>query len=115
MQWVTVATPPFGWIDQFDKVPAQLGESRAGHQPRYFGTADGKLRIVTLWESKGARRPVVLRHTVVVPLPRLLRKGCAEPQPALRSCDIDARDVKAQEAAEGCADYERPQEYRQYR
>jgi hypothetical protein len=54
-------------------------------------------------------------HTVVVPLPRLLRKGCAEAQPALRSGDIDARDVKAQEAAEGCAEYERPQEYRQYR
>ena len=32
-----------------------------------------------------------------------------------RSSDIDARDVKAQEAAEGCAEYERPQEYRQYR
>ena len=33
----------------------------------------------------------------------------------LGSGDIDARDVKAQEAAEGCAEYERPQEYRQYR
>ena len=32
-----------------------------------------------------------------------------------RSGDIDARDVKAQEAAEGCAEYEGPQEYRQYR
>jgi hypothetical protein len=31
------------------------------------------------------------------------------------SGDIDARDVKAQEAAQGCAEYERPQEYRQYR
>ena len=31
------------------------------------------------------------------------------------SGDIDARDVKAQEAAEGCAEYERPQQYRQYR
>jgi hypothetical protein len=31
------------------------------------------------------------------------------------SGDIDARDVKAQEAAEGCAEYERPQEHRQYR
>jgi hypothetical protein len=31
------------------------------------------------------------------------------------SGDSDARDVKAQEAAEGCAEYERPQEYRQYR
>ena len=31
------------------------------------------------------------------------------------SGDIDTRDVKAQEAAEGCAEYERPQEYGQYR
>ena len=31
------------------------------------------------------------------------------------SGDIDAWDVKAQEAAEGCAEYERPQQYRQYR
>ena len=31
------------------------------------------------------------------------------------SGDIDARDIKAQKAAEGCAEYERPQEYRQYR
>jgi hypothetical protein len=31
------------------------------------------------------------------------------------SGDLDARDVEAQEAAEGCAEYERPQEYRQYR
>jgi hypothetical protein len=31
------------------------------------------------------------------------------------SGDIDARDVKAQEAAEGCAEYERPQKYRQDR
>ena len=31
------------------------------------------------------------------------------------SGDIDARDVKAQEAAEGRAEYERPQEYRKYR
>jgi hypothetical protein len=30
------------------------------------------------------------------------------------SGDIDARDVKAQEAAESCAQYERPQEHRQY-
>src|SRR5215204_6281941 len=31
------------------------------------------------------------------------------------SGDIDARDVKAQQAAEGCAEYERPQKYRQDR
>lgn len=52
MQWITVTTPPFGWIEQFDTVRAQLGEIPAGLQARYLGTADGKLRIVTLWESK---------------------------------------------------------------
>jgi hypothetical protein len=53
MQWITIATPPFGSIEQFDKVHAQLGERPAGLQARYVGTADdGKLRIVTLWESK---------------------------------------------------------------
>ena len=52
MQWITVTTPPFGWIEQFDKVRPQLGEIPAGLQARYLGTADGKLRIVTLWESK---------------------------------------------------------------
>jgi hypothetical protein len=53
MHWITVATPPFGSIEQFDKVHARLGERPAGLQARYVGTADdGKLRIVTLWESK---------------------------------------------------------------
>ena len=44
-----------------------------------------------------------------------LSEGPAEAQPTLRSGDIDPRDVKAQEAAECCAEYERPQEDRQYR
>ena len=53
MQWITVATPPFGSIEQFDKVHTQLGEEPAGLQARYVGTADdGKLRVVALWESK---------------------------------------------------------------
>lgn len=52
MQWITVATPPFGWIEQFDNVRTRLGESPAGLQAHYVGTADGTLRIVTLWESK---------------------------------------------------------------
>lgn len=52
MQWITVATPPFGSIEQFDKVRAQHGEP-AGLEARYVGRADdGTLRIVTLWESK---------------------------------------------------------------
>ena len=53
MHWITVATPPFGSIEQFDKVRAQVGEEPAGLEARYVGTADdGTLRIVTLWESK---------------------------------------------------------------
>ena len=53
MHWITVATPPFGSIEQFDKVRAQVGEEPAGLEERYVGTADdGTLRIVTLWESK---------------------------------------------------------------
>jgi hypothetical protein len=53
MKWITVATPPFGSIEQFDKVLAQLGGEPDGLEARYAGTADdGTLRIVTLWESK---------------------------------------------------------------
>ena len=53
MHWITVATPPFGSIEQFDKVRAQVGEEPAGLEARYVGTADdGTIRIVTLWESK---------------------------------------------------------------
>lgn len=53
MQWITVATPPFTSIEQFDEVLAQLGEAPDGLEARYAGTADdGKLRVITLWESK---------------------------------------------------------------
>jgi heme-degrading monooxygenase HmoA len=53
MQWVTVATPPFGAIEQFDKVRGAQGEEPDGLQARYVGTADdGRLRIVTVWDSK---------------------------------------------------------------
>jgi hypothetical protein len=34
MQWITVTTPPFGWIEQFDKVRARLGEIPAGLRAR---------------------------------------------------------------------------------
>lgn len=53
MQWITVATPPFESIKQFDSVLAHMGGEPEGLQARYAGTADdGKLRVVTLWESK---------------------------------------------------------------
>jgi len=52
MQWITVATPPFDSIEQFDLVLAELGGEPDGLEARYVGTADAKLRVVTLWESK---------------------------------------------------------------
>lgn len=53
MQWITVATPPFRSLEQFDAVLAQLAGDPDGLEARYVGTADdGKLRVVTLWESK---------------------------------------------------------------
>ncbi len=53
MQWIGVATPAFGSLEQFDAVTAQLGGEPDGLQARYAGTADdGTLRVVTLWESK---------------------------------------------------------------
>jgi hypothetical protein len=53
MQWITVVTPPFESIEQFDKILAHLGGEPNGLEARYVGPADdGKLRVVTLWESK---------------------------------------------------------------
>jgi hypothetical protein len=57
MQWITVATPAFGSIEEFDTVHAQLhaqlGGEQDGLEARYVGTAeDGKLRVIALWESK---------------------------------------------------------------
>ncbi|OHV39823.1 MULTISPECIES: hypothetical protein [Pseudofrankia] len=52
MQWITVAVPPFGTVEQADAVFAQQEPPPDGLVARYVGTADGKLRIVALWESK---------------------------------------------------------------
>lgn len=54
MQWITIATPPFQSIEQFDKVTASVDElSPEGMDGRYVGTTDGgKLSVVTLWETK---------------------------------------------------------------
>jgi len=52
MNWITVATPPFSTIEQFDQVIAQTGGDIEGLEARYAGTTDGVVRIVTLWESK---------------------------------------------------------------
>ncbi|HEX2698773.1 MAG TPA: hypothetical protein VHM89_01035 [Acidimicrobiales bacterium] len=51
--WITVATPPFTSIDQVDAVLAQLPAAPEGMEARYVGTtADGELRIVSLWKSR---------------------------------------------------------------
>ncbi|MBA3249365.1 MAG: hypothetical protein H0T66_03435 [Geodermatophilaceae bacterium] len=52
MQWITVATPPFSSIEQFDKVTALVDTEPHGMTARYVGTSNGKLRVVTLWESR---------------------------------------------------------------
>jgi heme-degrading monooxygenase HmoA len=52
MQWITIATPPFRAVEQFDKVRTEMGEEPEGMEARYVGTVDGEVRIVTVWESK---------------------------------------------------------------
>jgi hypothetical protein len=53
MQWITVATSPVTSIEQFDTVLTQVGGNPDGLAARYAGTGqDGKVRVVTLWESK---------------------------------------------------------------
>ncbi len=52
MQWIVVAKPPFQSIEQVDGILAQLGGEPEGLEARYVGTADGRPRIVTVWESK---------------------------------------------------------------
>jgi hypothetical protein len=62
------------------------------------------------WHAKAItdNRPRVTSNRHADPRRRLTPFG-------LGSGDIDARDIKTQETAEGCAEYEGPQEYRQYR
>jgi hypothetical protein len=52
--YVTIATPPFPTIDQFDAVCAQFGGEPDGQHARYAGMVDGKPRVVAVWESKAA-------------------------------------------------------------
>ena len=53
MSWMTVATPPFDEIEKFDLMRSQSDGNPDGLEARYVGTtADGTLRIVSLWESK---------------------------------------------------------------
>ncbi len=53
MQWITIATPPFATIEQFDKVTETVDAAA----PRAWraGTSEPartKLRVVTLWTTK---------------------------------------------------------------
>ncbi|MEU4191339.1 hypothetical protein AB0E69_05535 [Kribbella sp. NPDC026611] len=52
MQWITVVTPPFATIEQFDQVMHEVGTEPEGLQERYVGKAADGLRVVALWESK---------------------------------------------------------------
>lgn len=53
MQWITVATPSFATLEQVDAVIAQLDGPPEGMEARYIGaTGDGRLRVVSLWESR---------------------------------------------------------------
>lgn len=54
MQWITIATPPFSTIEQFDKVNESMDAAPPeGMQARYAGTTtDGKLCVIGLWETK---------------------------------------------------------------
>ncbi len=53
MKWIAIATPPFASIEQLDQIIGQVDPQPEGLEARYAGTAsDGKLRVVTLWESK---------------------------------------------------------------
>ena len=51
MQWITIATPPFQTVEQADSLLPDVGTAD-GLEARYVGTADGQMRIVSLWESK---------------------------------------------------------------
>jgi len=72
MQWITVATPPFDEVELFDKVLAVTGGEPDGLEARYVGNADdGKLRIITMWESK-AHADRFFAHTLGPALARAL-------------------------------------------
>ena len=70
MQWITVAKPPFESIEQVESVLSQLGHPD-GLEARYVGTADGQVRIVSLWESK-AHADQFFAHTLPPVLAKVL-------------------------------------------
>ena len=53
MTYITVVTPPFDAVEQFDETVSRLDGPPDGLEARYVGTADdGRLRIITHWESE---------------------------------------------------------------
>ena len=62
MTWIAIATPPFTSIETFDAVHSRFGDEPAGLEARYVGSVDGELRVVMVWASKAARRPLLRPH-----------------------------------------------------
>lgn len=52
MQWITVATPPFDSIEQFERVRAEVGDNVDGLEASWVGRSGDKLQVVNLWTSK---------------------------------------------------------------
>jgi hypothetical protein len=53
MTYITVVTPPFTAVERFDETVGRLDGPPDGLEARYVGEADdGRLRVITLWESK---------------------------------------------------------------
>jgi hypothetical protein len=52
MQWISIVTPPFAAIEQFDEVMRTVGEEPDGLQERYIGHSADGLRVIAVWESK---------------------------------------------------------------
>lgn len=50
--WITIATPPFATLEQFDELQEHLGGNPDGLRERYVGPVDGGLRVVVVWESQ---------------------------------------------------------------
>src|SRR4051794_14273155 len=70
MQWITIAIPPLRSIEQFDAMQAEVGNPE-GLEACYFGSTNGELRIVTVWESK-ADADRFFGHTLGPALARVL-------------------------------------------
>ncbi|MGI8723052.1 MAG: hypothetical protein ACR2JG_12585 [Geodermatophilaceae bacterium] len=94
MQWITIATPPFPSVEQFDKVTEAVDHANPeGMEGRYVGTTDdGKLRVVTLWTTK-AHADQFFANTLG---PALARALGPEPvgRPEVYGIDVDRSYVR---------------------